>query len=68
MHPSYTRQHETTWDAHHPLRPPVHHFVRIIAALDGAQNAVMIKEIDVDMRGSQTHEHLNVVTTCRKLL
>lgn len=55
-------QHEATWDAHQPLRPPVHHLVSIVAALDGTQHAVVVKEVDVDV-GSQAHKHLDIVAT-----
>lgn len=56
-------QHEATWDAHQPLRPPVHHLVGIVAALDGTQHAVVVEEVDVDVRCGQAHEHLDVVAT-----
>ena len=56
----HASQHEAARNAHHPLTPPVYHLVRIVAALNGAQDTVMVKKVDVNMRSCQANEHLDV--------
>ena len=65
-HEDNAGQHETAGDAHQPLSPPIHHLVRVVAALDGSQDAVVVEEVDVDVGSSQSHEHLDVVATFKK--
>ena len=56
-------KHEAARDAHHPLGPPVNHFVGIVAALNRAEHTVVVEGIDVQVRASKANEHLNVEAT-----
>mmetsp|Transcript_12758 Transcript_12758/g.29148 ORF Transcript_12758/g.29148 Transcript_12758/m.29148 type:complete len:317 (-) Transcript_12758:508-1458(-) len=53
-------EHETTWDAHHPLGPPIHHLVRVVAGLDRAEDTIVVEGIDVHVGQCHSEEHLDV--------